>query len=98
MDEKAKDSPDDGEPVAAAPTAALNNRPAVKETKRAEKRKPSQATKKGRGRPRNPKPYPEVPLEKAIQIPQQIKEKNGGHPWTPADVAAALGLRRPQVD
>ena len=38
------------------------------------------------------KPFPAVLLEKAIQVPLQIKEKNGGNPWTSADVAAALGV------
>ena len=38
------------------------------------------------------KPYPSVPLEKALQIPLKIKELNGGNPWTPDDVAAAISM------
>src|SRR5262249_49111717 len=38
------------------------------------------------------RPYPRVTLEQAIKIPQAIKDNNGGNPWPPADVAAAVGL------
>lgn len=37
------------------------------------------------------KSYPSVPLEKALQIAYQIKDKNGGNPWGPDQVAAAIG-------
>ncbi|HEY4706748.1 MAG TPA: hypothetical protein VII64_04745 [Thermodesulfobacteriota bacterium] len=37
------------------------------------------------------RPFPRCTLEEAIQIPLKIKELNGGKPWSPADVANALG-------
>jgi hypothetical protein len=39
-----------------------------------------------------PRPFPKDPLERALKIPMAIKEKNGGNPWPPRDVAEALGL------
>jgi hypothetical protein len=37
------------------------------------------------------KPFPSVTLEEAVKVPLEIKEKNGGNPWSPADLAVALG-------
>lgn len=52
-----------------------------------------QTKNKGMGQSRKPKKlYPAVLLEKALQIPTKIKELNGGNAWTPADVAAAIGM------
>ena len=36
------------------------------------------------------RPYPRASLEDAIRIPVAIKEKNGGNPWPPEDIAKAL--------
>jgi hypothetical protein len=36
--------------------------------------------------------YPRAPLELAIKIPFVIKEKNGGNPWTPDEIARALDI------
>lgn len=47
---------------------------------------------KQRGRPKEPRPYPKVPLAKALEIAQKIKEKNGGEPWTPSQIAEAIGM------
>jgi hypothetical protein len=47
---------------------------------------------KSTGRPKAPRPYPKVPLAKALEIAQKIKELNGGEPWTPAQVAKAIGM------
>lgn len=38
------------------------------------------------------RPYPRVTLEEALRIPNALKEKNGGNPWPPRDVASAVGL------
>lgn len=38
------------------------------------------------------RPYPKVPLAKALEIAQKIKELNGGNPWTPGQVAEAIGM------
>lgn len=44
------------------------------------------------------RPYPRVTLEQAIKIPQAIKANNGGNPWPPEDVAAAVGLSVKNTD
>jgi hypothetical protein len=38
------------------------------------------------------RPYPRVPLEKALLVALAIKEKNGGNPWPAEQVAAAVSL------
>lgn len=38
------------------------------------------------------RPYPRVTLEEAIQLPNALKEKNGGNPWPPEELGAALGI------
>lgn len=45
-----------------------------------------------RGHEKTTRPYPKVPLEKALKIPYKIKELNGGNPWSPAQVAEAVGM------
>jgi hypothetical protein len=37
------------------------------------------------------RPFPRVPLQDAIKVPNAIKVKNGGNPWTPDQVADAVG-------
>lgn len=61
--------------------------------KRDRKRTPAlpQSNQTGPGK-RTSKPYPQVPLERAITVAQQLKAKNGGNPWATEDVAAAVGL------
>lgn len=36
--------------------------------------------------------YPRVTLEDALKIPFTLKDKNGGNPWPPKEVANALGV------
>jgi hypothetical protein len=36
--------------------------------------------------------YPSATIAAALQIAQKIKELNGGNPWTPADIASAIGV------
>jgi hypothetical protein len=38
------------------------------------------------------RPYPRVPLEKALLVAKAIKEKNGGNPWPAQQVAQVIGL------
>ena len=40
----------------------------------------------------NRRPFPNVTLEKALLVPQKIKELNGGNPWAPESIAAALDV------
>ena len=60
------------------------------------KRRGNKATTKGGGRKKKKviRPYPTVPLEEALEIALQIKEKNAGNPWTPEEVAKAVGLSK----
>ncbi len=39
-------------------------------------------------------PFPRVALEEAVRIPVILKEKNGGNPWTPDEIASALGVSK----
>jgi hypothetical protein len=36
--------------------------------------------------------YPRAPLERAIAVALALKNKNGGEPWAPEDVASAMGM------
>jgi hypothetical protein len=58
-----------------------------KSTKRSKKKSGGQAANI-----RQPRPFPANPLENALRIPQALKEKNGGNPWEPAEIAKALGI------
>ena len=52
-------------------------------------------TKAGRGRKRAAavnRPYPRRTLEDSLRVPQAIKDKNGGQPWAPDQVASAIGV------
>src|SRR6266436_6484272 len=62
---------------------------AKKKAPRKKKRgKASSANQPGPGR----RSYPKVTIEKALQVAIKIKELNGGNPWTPADIANAVGM------
>jgi len=39
------------------------------------------------------RPFPALSLEKALRVPNVIKEKNAGRPWSPAEVAKAIGVK-----
>lgn len=38
------------------------------------------------------RPFPGKTLEQALRVPQALKEKNGGNPWPPDQIASALGI------
>ena len=40
---------------------------------------------------RRQRPFPRRSLEQAAAVPRALKEYNGGNPWAPTEVAAALG-------
>jgi hypothetical protein len=65
----------------------------TKVKRRAGKRKTGRR-KKGSGKktPRSTRPFPKVLLSKAVEIAQKIKELNGGNPWTPVQIAEAIGI------
>lgn len=87
--------------VVEQPDSKPSTKPTSTRRKRAKalpRRKPSgkhkpdgDAPAKGKAR-KGPRPFPKVPLSKALLIPQKIKELNGGEPWKPALVAAALEM------
>jgi hypothetical protein len=52
-------------------------------------------TAKQAGKPAKAKvkwPFPRATLEKALQIPYALKDKNGGNPWEPEEVRKAVGM------
>ena len=52
------------------------------------------AKKKTAKRVRVERPYPRASLEDALKIVYAIKEKNGGNPWPPGDVAQAVDMSK----
>ncbi len=46
------------------------------------------------GRKKVARPYPRASLEEALKIPYVIKDKNGGNPWPPDDVAKAVDMSK----
>lgn len=69
-----------------APKKAAKTKSSGTKAKRSSRGKKSKATRKPR------KSYPSVSLEKALQVAYRIRDKNGGNPWTPDQVAAAVGM------
>lgn len=57
---------------------------------------PEQSGAEGNGSRRKvktaPRPFPMNSLEEAMQIPRALKEYNGGNPWSPSNVAHAIGV------
>ena len=39
-----------------------------------------------------PRPFPAETLEEALRVPTALKQFNAGNPWTPVEVANALGV------
>lgn len=81
--------------AAAVQAAAPANRSKSKSAQKtsAATKKPKKSKKPtGAKRPRVTRPYPRVTLEQALRIPVALKEKNGGNPWSPSEVAGAVGL------
>src|SRR5690349_19176072 len=63
--------------------------PAKPAAKSKSKKTKAKAPKRGPRRPT--KAYPSISLETALKIAYEIKDKNGGNPWSPDQVAAAVG-------
>jgi hypothetical protein len=78
-----------------AAAAQTNGKPAKKRSSKSRKAKGASKDPK-KGGPR--RPYPRVTLEEALRIPFALKDKNGGNPWPPADVAAAVKLSHKNPD
>ncbi|HWD39796.1 MAG TPA: hypothetical protein VG944_13180 [Fimbriimonas sp.] len=82
-----KSSQEVGEPESGATPA--------KKRRRKRRRTGAAARSAGAGANRfAPRPFPKDTLERALKIPAAIKEKNGGNPWPPEDVAGAVNLSR----
>lgn len=80
----------------AADTSAASQaprRPAAKKRRRQIKaRREEGEAKKGRPKGGAQRPFPRESLERAATIALTIRDKNGGKPWTPSDVANVLNL------
>lgn len=87
---------DDGEstPNAKEPPASAKARAA--KGKRRKTRAGGKKSGTGSGPPK--RLFPKVPLERALRIPIAIKDKNGGNPWEPAEIAKVVGLSVKGVD
>lgn len=64
--------------------------------KRAKKRTPAGGSGQARSNVR--RPYPRETLERALLVPKSLREKNGGNPWPPVDVATSIGLSHTNSD
>jgi hypothetical protein len=66
------------------------------DTRRKKKAKRRKKVSKGKvaAPARVERPYPRATLEDALQVAYALKDKNGGNPWSPDDLAAALGLAK----
>jgi hypothetical protein len=82
----------------AKPTVEEGERPegkrkaVAKSSSRKGRRKTTRRTAKGAATTKPQRPYPRIAFNTALQIAQKIKELNGGNPWAPDDVAAAIGV------
>jgi hypothetical protein len=75
---------------ASSPTARGTAKAAArKQKKRMPKaRAKEDPAKRGGG----PRPFPAETLQEALRVPTVLKQFNAGNPWTPAEVAKALGV------
>ena len=64
---------------------------AKKSTKKTAKKVAKNGDEKQRAK-RIERPFPRVMLQEAIKVPLAIKDKNGGNPWTPDQVAKAVSF------
>lgn len=91
MTDPAKPEAGSAKTTATKKSVSKKNKPAKKTSARKKaptKTKP--AKKKSTTRKAVSRPYPRVTLEEAIEIPMAIRQKHGGNPWGPSDVAAAV--------
>lgn len=65
---------------------------AKKSTKRPKRRRARTAARPARAAVT--RPYPRASLEDAIQVPLALKDKNGGNPWEPDDLAATFSISK----
>ena len=61
--------------------------------KKAKKTTKKKSTSSG-GSQKVERPYPRATIEDALKIVYAIKDKNGGNPWAPAEVAKTVGMAR----
>ena len=77
-------------PTKELPTQEPTAKPLAKRRRRKKAKGKGKAQAQARAKPT--RPFPKVALDKALEIAQMIKALNGGEPWTPAQVAEAIGL------
>lgn len=70
--------------------------PAKAPKKKSSRRKRAKGAKKnpGAGSRFERRPYPRATLEDALTVAYALKDKNGGNPWSPDDLANALGVAK----
>jgi hypothetical protein len=91
---EAVDAADEAPKKPAKPSRPTTKKGAKAMRKKASKGRRAAAQPKRTSRQNVERPYPRVSLQEALQIPLALKEKNGGNPWSPDDVANALGVAK----
>jgi len=72
----------------------LQDSPKAKPRKRKAKRAKRASGASERATARLDRPYPRATLEDAIAVAYALKDKNGGNPWAPDDLANAVGVSK----
>jgi len=76
------------------------NRQTAKKARKAKAKRAKKLTHGGSRQTRSNvrRPYPRETLERALSVPKSLREKNGGNPWPPVDVATSIGLSHTNSD
>lgn len=89
MEEEKKPNRNEGD--ATSPSGSAGQRKSRK-ARKGKKRTVSSKSLEGGKRGGGPRPFPGETLEEALRVPTAIKQFNAGNPWSPAEVANALGV------
>jgi hypothetical protein len=87
-DDKPSTGPEQGTEVLRATPKAKSASKKKHAKKKGSPREKRDAAKPGGG----PRPFPVETLEEAIRVPTALKQFNAGNPWSPVEVANALGI------
>jgi hypothetical protein len=80
------------EPLQSKASASTKRTERAKAGAKGSKKKKKSPAPNGKVLNRAPRLFPAMPLEEALRIATAIREKNGGNPWSPDQVAAAVGI------
>jgi hypothetical protein len=86
----------ESDPPESAATPASAKRASGKESKKAGKQAPVKGKRAKKAAGPMSRPFPKIPLERALTIPRAIEDKNAGKPVHAADLAKMVGFRQPK--